>query len=87
MDGTTAYRQMTHKYNGQGVGGDPGETYAFERVDANTVTFKAKRAGAPMGEGMRTLSPDRKVLTVCFKYTDSNGVLHDNVGVYDKQET
>lgn len=88
-DGTTAYRQFTHKYDGQGiydVSGDPDETYCFERVDPNTIRFKLTRAGEPVGEGARTLSPDGKVLTVYFKYTDSNGVLHDNLGVYDKQE-
>lgn len=88
VDGTTNCGTVTDKPDGSCVvdsARNTDMTYTVQRVNANQTALKAERAGKPIGEGSRTVSADGKVLIFCFKYTDSKGVLHDNVDVFDRQ--
>ena len=69
-----------------GVGAPGGEdTIAVKRVDANTTTSTAKKAGKVTATTRTVISKDGKVRTVTAKGTDDQGKPLSVAAVYDKQ--
>ena len=69
-----------------GVGAPGGEdTIAVKRVDANTVTTTAKKAGKVTATTRIVISKDGKVRTVTAKGTDDQGKPLSVTAVSDKQ--
>ena len=57
----------------------------LKRIDPYTVEGANKKAGKVIRSFRRVVSKDGKTLTVTEKGTDVNGVVSDNVVVYDRQ--
>ena len=69
-----------------GVGAPGGEdTIAVKRVDANTTTSTAKKAGKVTATTRTVISKDGKVRTVTAKGTDDQGKPLSVTAVSDKQ--
>lgn len=87
-DGTPTHVEFTAKYDGvdNPVTGSPVFTsIAFERVDANTINYTAKKDGTVAGSGRSVVSEDGKTRTVSNKSKNSSGQDTNNVAVYDRQ--
>jgi hypothetical protein len=57
----------------------------LKRIDPYTVEGENKKAGKVIRSFRRVVSRDGKTLTVTEKGTDVNGVVSENVVVYDRQ--
>jgi hypothetical protein len=78
----------TYKYDGRdypmaGSGGY--DTLNAVRIDALTVKSEEKRNGKTVGIAVRTVSPDRKVLTITDEGTNRKGQAFSQVLVFDRQ--
>jgi hypothetical protein len=93
IDGTDSAGKPTHnewtgKFDGKDypVTGDANtDSRALTSVDANTITFVAKKNGKVTISGRIALSADGKTRTVTTNTTDSAGKKVTGVAVYDKQ--
>ena len=58
----------------------------LQRIDLYTVEGENRQDGKVIRRFRRTVTPDGKTMTVMEKGTDVNGVVSENVVVYDRQE-
>lgn len=87
-DGSALNYQSTFKYDGKdyAASGSPlFDTLSLKRVNGTTVKSELKKGGKVVGSSTRSLSAHGKVLTLETKLTDSKGVLHDDIQVFDRQ--
>ena len=87
-DGKDSTTNLTFKEDGKPypASGNPDfDTVSVTRVDALTIHSTQTKAGATVGNAVRTVSKDGKTLTFAQKGTHANGAKYDNVSVYDKQ--
>jgi hypothetical protein len=61
------------------------DAVALSRMDDFTSAATLKHAGKEIGVARRSVSPDRKTMTITYKGINTRGDLVDNVAVYDKQ--
>ena len=89
-DGSRIAYSFTTNFDGKdsavsGVGAPGGEdAVALKRVDANTSTVTAKKAGKVIITRRRVISKDGKVLTVTGKGTNEQGKPFSVTTVWDK---
>lgn len=67
------------------TGNADSDTISLKRIDGSTVASTQKKAGKVVITSTRTLSADRKVLTVHTRGTNVRGQAIDNVLVFDKR--
>jgi hypothetical protein len=87
-DGKETTATLSFKEDGKPypVSGNPDyDMVAVTRVDASTVHSIQTKAGAPVGNGVRSVSKDGKTLTFAQKGTHAGGGKYDDVLVYDRQ--
>ena len=90
-DGSPVGYSFTVDYDGKdapvfGVGTPSGEdTNSFTRVDENTVTTTAKKAGKVVRTSKRVVSEDGNVETITSKGTDDQGKPVSTTTVWEKQ--
>ena len=90
-NGSRVAYSYTNNYDGKdsaisGVGAPGGEdTIAFKRVNANTTTSTAKKAGKLIRTSKYVVSKDGKVRTITTKGTDDQGKPISATTVWDKQ--
>jgi hypothetical protein len=87
-DGKEISAQTTYKYDGKDypVTGSPDfDAVSVKRIDAHTVESTRKLMGKPVGTTTRTVSKDRKTLTLLAKLTNSKGEATSSTLVYDRQ--
>jgi hypothetical protein len=87
-DGKDSMTTLTYKEDGKPYpeSGSPDlDMVSVTRTDALTVHSTQTKAGATVGNAVRTVSKDGKTLTFEQKATHANGVKYDDVSVYDKQ--
>lgn len=61
------------------------ESLAAKKVDESTIDATLKRAGKAVATTSRTLSKDKKTMTVTTKGTNRAGQAMNNVLVFDRQ--
>jgi hypothetical protein len=87
-DGKETTATLTFKDDGKpyAVTGNPDfDTVAITRTDAMSTHSTQTKAGATVGNGVRTVSKDGKTLTFVQKGTHANGTAYDDVSVFDRQ--
>ncbi len=87
-DGKESTNTLTFKDDGKPypVSGNPDfDRVSVTRVDEFSVNSTQTKAGAPVGNGVRTVSKDGKTLTFKVKGTHVDGTKYDDVSVYDRQ--
>jgi hypothetical protein len=78
----------TYKYDGRDypmAGSGSYDTLNAVRIDALKVKSEEKRNGKTVGIAVRTVSPDRKVLTITDEGTNRKGQPFSQVLVFDRQ--
>jgi hypothetical protein len=87
-DGKDSTTNLTFKEDGKPypASGNPDfDMVSVTRVDALTIHSTQTKAGATVGNAVRTVSKDGKTLTFSQKGTHVNGMKYDDVSVYDRQ--
>ena len=87
-DGKESTQTASFKDDGKPyvVSGNPDfDMVSLKRVDASTVHVTQMKAGATIGTAVRTVSKDRKTLTLAQKGTHASGGKFDDVLVFDRQ--
>jgi hypothetical protein len=87
-DGTAINYSSTDKYDGKEypATGAPWDTISMKQVDANNLTFEAKKAGGKYQVTGRTvISKDGKTMTTTTKGTNAEGQPSSGTLVYEKQ--
>jgi hypothetical protein len=87
-DGSPISGQSTFKYDGKDypfTGSANYDSISIKKVNGTTAKSSLKKDGKIVGTTTRSVSAHGKVLTLATKITDSKGVKHDEVAVYDKQ--
>jgi hypothetical protein len=87
-DGKDSTTNLTYKEDGKSypASGSPDfDMVSVTRVDALTVHSTQTKAGATVGNAVRSVSKDGKTLTFAQKGTHAGGGKYDDVSVYDKQ--
>jgi hypothetical protein len=90
-DGSRIAYSYATNYDGKdspvsGVGIPNGaETNALKRIDANTTTATAKKAGKVVNTARFVVSKDGQVMTITTKGTNEQGQLTSSTTVWDKQ--
>jgi hypothetical protein len=89
MDGDKKVHHVwTGKFDGKDYaakGSDMQDTRAYTKVDANTLTYKVKKAGKDVGNGKVVISADGKSRTVTETNTGKDGKEVMTTAVYDKK--
>jgi len=67
------------------MGSGPADAIVMTKLDNQTAQAILKHGDTVVGTSRRMVSADGKTLTVTYKGTDPQGVIVDNVAVYDKQ--
>ena len=86
--GAATHSEWTGKFDGKDypVTGDPtGDTRAYRRVNARTLTFSNKKGGKVTLSGRIVISRDGKTRTVTTTATDDKGKKLTSTALYDKQ--
>lgn len=86
-DGSMVSWQTKYRYDGKDypvTGSTVFDTLSVKRVNANTTSYEAKKAGKVVLTGARTISADGKVLTLSIKGADAKGLPFNVIAVYDK---
>jgi hypothetical protein len=65
--------------------GQPADTIAIERIDANTYRSTLKKAGQVTATVEIVVSKNGKVTTLTVKGTDANGQATTAINVFEKQ--
>jgi hypothetical protein len=87
-DGKESTTNLTFKADGKSYpsSGTPDfDMVSITRVDTLTVHSTQMKAGATVGNAVRTVSKDGKTLTFAQKGTHADGGKYDDVSVYDRQ--
>lgn len=87
-DGKEVSVQTTYRYTGGDfpVTGSPDfDALSAKHVARNTVEFTLKRAGKTVGTTTRTVSRDRKSLTLVTRRPDTKGAMTTTTLVFDRQ--
>jgi hypothetical protein len=87
-DGKESTTNLTFKEDGKSypASGSPDfDMVSVTRVDASTIHSTQTKAGATIGNAVRTVSKDGKTLTFAQKGTHASGGKFDDVSVYDRQ--
>ena len=87
-DGNALHMEWSGKFDGKDypVTGDPdSDTYAFKKIDSNTIEEVDKKAGKAVGNFQSMISKDGKTLTQTGKYKDAKGQESTVTAVFDKQ--
>lgn len=89
-DGSPINAGYTAKYGGSAAAvtgpGTPYDSISIKQVDANTLTYEAKKTdGKYHAYGRTVISSDGKTMTTRAKGTDANGAAMSLTLVYDKQ--
>src|ERR1700674_1915582 len=87
-DGKESTTNLTFKEDGKSypASGTPDfDMVSVTRPDALTVHSTQTKAGATVGNAVRTVSKDGKTLTFAQKGTHAGGGKYDDVSVYDRQ--
>jgi hypothetical protein len=87
-DGKDSTTNLTFKEDGKSypaTGSPDFDMVSVSRVDALTVHSTQTKAGATVGNAVRSVSKDGKTLTFAQKGTHAGGGKYDDVSVYDKQ--
>ena len=87
-DGTAINYSFTYKFGGKEypVTGAPFDVVSARRIDANTMSFEAKKTdGKYHVIGQNVVSKDGKTLTQTGKGTDSQGKPLTSTAVFDRQ--
>jgi hypothetical protein len=87
-DGKDSTTNLTFKEDGKSypaTGSPDFDMVSISRVDAMTVHSTQTKAGATVGNAVRSVSKDGKTLTFAQKGTHAGGGKYDDVSVYDKQ--
>ena len=87
-DGKDSTTNLIFKEDGKSypASGSPDfDMVSVTRVDALTVHSSQTKAGATVGNAVRSVSKDGKTLTFAQKGTHAGGAKFDDVSVYDKQ--
>ena len=87
-DGKPVHNEWTGKFDGKeyAVTGDPtSDMRSYQRKDARTLVFTAKKGGKVTTTGRIAVSADGKTRTVRTSGTDSKGKRVTAFAVYDKQ--
>lgn len=87
-DGAAVNASYTAKYDGKDspVTGSPYDTIAIKQVNANTLTFTAKKSDGKYNVSGRTVvSKDGKTMTSTSKGMNAEGKPYHATMVYDKQ--
>ena len=87
-DGTPISSNYTVKYDGKEypVTGAPWDMMAMKQVNANTVTFEARKTDSKYHvTGKTVISKDGKTMTTTTKGTNTEGKPSTSKAVYDKQ--
>ena len=87
-DGKESTTNLTFKEDGKSypASGTPDfDMVSVTRTDALTVHSTQTKAGATVGNAVRTVSKDGKTLTFAQKGTHAGGGKYDDVSVYDRQ--
>jgi hypothetical protein len=87
-DGKESTTNLTFKEDGKSypASGTPDfDMVSVTRTDAYTVHSTQTKAGATVGNAVRTVSKDGKTLTFAQKGTHAGGGKYDDVSVYDRQ--
>jgi hypothetical protein len=86
--GEPSNSNYTYKYDGKSYPATGGQfdTLSVKRVNANAVSWEAKKTGGKYHQKGRTvISKDGKTMTQTFKGTDADGKRVQGTNVYDKQ--
>ena len=84
-------RQTTHgraKFDGKDypeAGVSYADTFAYQRVDRNTIKSVAKKAGKVIMHETVVVSPDGKSMTATYFSTDATGKQVTTVAVFDRK--
>lgn len=87
--GNPIHIEYTGRYDGKEFpvrGNRNSNMVVLKRIDLYTVEGENRQGGKVIRRFRRVVSRDGKTLTVTEKGTDVNGVISDNVVVYDRQE-
>ena len=92
VDGTDGGKKVHHVWTGKfdgkdyaAKGSDMQDTRAYTKVDANTLTYKVKKASKDVGSGKVVISADGKSRTVTETTTGKDGKEVMTTAVYDKK--
>jgi hypothetical protein len=67
------------------MGSGPADAIVMTKLDNQTAQAILKHGDTVVGTSRRMVSADGKTLTVTYKGTDPEGVVVDNVAVYEKE--
>ena len=87
-DGNVLHMEWSGKFDGKDypVTGDPdSDSYAFKKIDSNTIEEVFKKAGKAVGNIKSVISKSGKTLTQTGKYKDAKGQESTVTAVFDKQ--
>jgi hypothetical protein len=87
-DGKSTSTHSTYRMDGKDypiTGSADFDSLAAKQVDESTIDATLKRAGKAVATTSRTLSKDKKTMTVTTKGTNHAGQAMNNVMVYDRQ--
>ncbi len=86
--GKVVHHEWMGKFDGKDYpakGATNHDTRAYTKVDANTVTYVAKKDGTSVGNGKVVVAADGKSRTVTEMMTGADGKPMNSTAVYDKQ--
>ena len=93
IDGVDAHGHPFHsswegKFNGKDypvTGDSTSDSRSYKEINANTMDFTTKKAGAVVSEGRIAVAADEKTRTVTSWSTDKKGKKVKSIAVYHKQ--
>lgn len=86
-DGKTYHSEFAGKFDGKDypATGADFDTVALKKIDANTWSEVAKKAGKEIWSGTNAISKDSKTMTHTVKGKDAKGKDYTDISVFDKQ--
>jgi hypothetical protein len=87
-NGNTLHMVWSGKYDGKdypAMGDQGADTYAYKKIDSNTLLEVDKKAGKEVSNWRHVVSKDGKMLTQTGKVKDEKGQDIYVTGVFDKQ--
>jgi hypothetical protein len=87
-DGKAYHSEFAGKFDGKDypfTGSPDIDTVAIKKIDANTWSEVAKKAGKEIWSGTNAISKDGKTMTHTTKGKDAKGQNYTDISVFDKQ--